>query len=257
MLAALAHGDLTERISADYQGSFGELKTNANETVEQLAEIVTEIQAATGGDIERGRRDQRRRRGPRAAHRAAGLQPRGDRGLDGADGGDRQAERRRTRSRPTSSSTSANQIAERGGAVVGDAVDAMSRIEESLAEDRRHHRRDRRDRLPDQPAGAQRRGRGGARRRGRQGLRGGRRRGAHARPALGRGGEGHQGADPEQRQRGQGRRQAGQRRRRGAAGDRRGRSARSPTSSPRSRPPRRSRRAASSRSTARSPRWTR
>ena len=65
------------------------------------------------------------------------------------------------------------------------AADAMKRIE-VVAQDRRNHRRHRRDRVPDQPAGAQRRGRGGARRRcGPRLRRGG---GGSARPgAAGRG----------------------------------------------------------------------
>ena len=47
MLGALAEGDLTRRITADYQGTLGELKDNANRTAEQLAEIVGQIQTAT------------------------------------------------------------------------------------------------------------------------------------------------------------------------------------------------------------------
>ena len=55
---------------------------------------------------------------------------------------------------------------------------------EFVVEDRQHHRRHRRDRLPDQPAGAERRRGSGARRRGRQGLCRRRPGSARARPAL-------------------------------------------------------------------------
>ncbi|MDH3665025.1 MAG: methyl-accepting chemotaxis protein, partial [Alphaproteobacteria bacterium] len=47
MLAAMAKGDLGKRITADFQGKFGELKDNANNTAEQLTTIVAKIQAAT------------------------------------------------------------------------------------------------------------------------------------------------------------------------------------------------------------------
>src|SRR3546814_7784511 len=62
-------------------------------------------------------------------------------------------------------------------------------------EDLRYRRADRRDRLPDQPAGAQCQRRGGPGRRGRQGLCGGGAGGARAGAALGQCVEGHQGAD--------------------------------------------------------------
>ena len=48
VLKALAEGDLTQRVEADYQGLFGELKNACNTTCEQLKEIVTQIREATG-----------------------------------------------------------------------------------------------------------------------------------------------------------------------------------------------------------------
>ncbi len=47
VLRALAEGDLTQRIEADYQGLFGELKEASNATSERLKEIVAQIRAAT------------------------------------------------------------------------------------------------------------------------------------------------------------------------------------------------------------------
>ena len=47
VLAALAKGDLTETITADYKGTFGQLKDDANKTVEQLTAIVSQIKGAT------------------------------------------------------------------------------------------------------------------------------------------------------------------------------------------------------------------
>ncbi len=46
VLRALAAGDLTERITADYSGTFGELKEYSNSTSEQLAGIIGEVRNA-------------------------------------------------------------------------------------------------------------------------------------------------------------------------------------------------------------------
>jgi methyl-accepting chemotaxis protein len=48
MFGALSEGDLTQRITADYQGGFATLKQNANTTAQRLSETVTEIKAAAG-----------------------------------------------------------------------------------------------------------------------------------------------------------------------------------------------------------------
>ena len=47
VLGAMARGDLTERISNDYEGTFGQLKDDANQTVAQLADIVGQIRDAS------------------------------------------------------------------------------------------------------------------------------------------------------------------------------------------------------------------
>ncbi len=46
VLAALAKGDLTQTISADYAGTFGRLKSDSNATVENLTRTVVEIKEA-------------------------------------------------------------------------------------------------------------------------------------------------------------------------------------------------------------------
>ena len=43
VFSALAQGDLTQTIDASYDGAFGEVKTNANATVEKLTSIMSEI----------------------------------------------------------------------------------------------------------------------------------------------------------------------------------------------------------------------
>ncbi|MFP5304857.1 MAG: methyl-accepting chemotaxis protein, partial [Gammaproteobacteria bacterium] len=47
VLAALAQGDLTQRVSGDFKGTFGKLRDDANTTVEQLTRIVGQIKQAT------------------------------------------------------------------------------------------------------------------------------------------------------------------------------------------------------------------
>jgi methyl-accepting chemotaxis protein len=47
VLGALSHSDLTHTISNDYAGSFGQLKDDANTTVEKLKEIIDQIKEAT------------------------------------------------------------------------------------------------------------------------------------------------------------------------------------------------------------------
>jgi methyl-accepting chemotaxis protein len=46
VLGALAQGDLTETISGDYQGTFGQLKDDSNATVAQLTETISRIKEA-------------------------------------------------------------------------------------------------------------------------------------------------------------------------------------------------------------------
>ena len=47
VLAALAKGDLTQRIEKEFSGEFGQMSNNANSTVSQLTGIVTQIKGST------------------------------------------------------------------------------------------------------------------------------------------------------------------------------------------------------------------
>ena len=47
VLGALAKGDLTEKITNEYEGTFGQLKSDSNLTVEKLSEIVSQIREST------------------------------------------------------------------------------------------------------------------------------------------------------------------------------------------------------------------
>jgi len=47
MLSALSKGDLTDKITNEYSGTFGQLKDDANATVENLKEIIGQVKEAT------------------------------------------------------------------------------------------------------------------------------------------------------------------------------------------------------------------
>ena len=47
VLNAMSHGDLTQKISGEYEGTFGQLKNDTNATVESLIKIVEQIKEAT------------------------------------------------------------------------------------------------------------------------------------------------------------------------------------------------------------------
>ena len=256
MLSALADGDLTNRIDAEYRGMFGELKNDANKMAERIGATIAEIKASAAevtnasAEISTSTTDLSQRTEEQAASLeetsasmeeiASTVKKNAENAQAGQSVGQQYPRRRRPR-RP-------------GGRPGGRGYGQDRGI---LAQDLRHHRRHRRDRPADQPAGAQRRGGSRARRRSRPRLCGRRLRSAQPGAALLAGRQGHQGPDHQLERSGQGRRRAGQSRRRGADRDRRIRSRRWPTSSPTSPMPATSRRPASSRSTRRSPRWTR
>jgi len=48
IMGAMAEGDLTRRVTADYQGMFGELKKDANAMAERIGSTIAEIKASAG-----------------------------------------------------------------------------------------------------------------------------------------------------------------------------------------------------------------
>lgn len=48
MLGAMSRGDLTERITREYQGSFGQLKDDANTTADKLTEVIGNVRSSSG-----------------------------------------------------------------------------------------------------------------------------------------------------------------------------------------------------------------
>jgi len=99
MLGALAQGDLTSRITAQYQGAFAGIKDNANATAQRLSQTITEIKTAAREGCQRSRGDFDCDNRPVATDRGAGRQFGGDLGLDG--GNLRSGEKER-RERPAS-----------------------------------------------------------------------------------------------------------------------------------------------------------
>ena len=195
-LKRLASGDLAFQLNEAFAQDFEALRRDFNQSVSQLGTTMSEISNSISGQsiAARGRsarrstifpsarnsRPPRLRKRPRRLMRSPSMSPIPPSGPKKPHVG----EPRQSIGGPNSSH------------VVAHAEEAMRRIEERLAADLQHHRRHRRDRLPDQPSGAECRRRGGACRRCRQGLC--RRRPGSARtcPALRQGRQGDQGADP-------------------------------------------------------------
>ena len=127
---AIAAGDLTRRITADYHGVFGQLKTDVNATADRLTEVVSRIKHAVG-EI-----------GTAAAEVAAGSDDLSQRSEQQAAGLERTAvslhQMADTVRQNAASAQQANQLAAEardvaisGGQIVVDTVTAMGRIESS------------------------------------------------------------------------------------------------------------------------------
>ena len=130
MLTALAAGDLTKRITADYQGDFATLKQSANETAGAIGSMIGQIKqsihevANVAAEISTSTTDLSQRTEQQAAS------------LEETSASMEQISA--TVRKNAENAQQANQfavetqeVAERGGAVVGDAVGAMAGIEES------------------------------------------------------------------------------------------------------------------------------
>ena len=130
MLCALAEGDLTRRITADYQGTLGSLKDNANNTADHLAEIVGRIQTATvevknaASEISSGTADL----SSRTEQAAANLEETAASTEELAATVKQNAENAKNASRLANS---ADQTAKTGGQVAEQAVSAVAGMEQS------------------------------------------------------------------------------------------------------------------------------
>ena len=95
MLGEIAdgNGDLTRRMPVESGDEVGALATAFNRFVSSLNRTMTDVRGSTYCDRRRLERDRGRQPGPVEPHRGAGLQPGGDRHLDGRTDLHRQAER--------------------------------------------------------------------------------------------------------------------------------------------------------------------
>lgn len=130
VLGALAQGDLTERIDADFQGMFGQMKEDANQTSLRLKEIIGQIREAVGAidtaakEIAIGNTDLSQRTEEQAANleeTASSMEQLTSTVRQNADNA-RQANQLAIR---------ASETAVRGGEVVAKVVDTMASINTS------------------------------------------------------------------------------------------------------------------------------
>jgi methyl-accepting chemotaxis protein len=130
MFGALAEGDMTLRIGGDYQGMFGKLKDDANSMAERIGSTIGEIKAAArevnnaSAEISTSTTDLSQR----TEEQAASLEETSASMEEISATVKKNAENAQQANQFTSETRA---VAERGGAVVGDAVNAMARIEES------------------------------------------------------------------------------------------------------------------------------
>jgi methyl-accepting chemotaxis protein len=130
VLGALAKGDLTEKITNEYHGTFGQLKDDSNATVEQLTEVIRSIKEAAdtintaAKEIASGNTDLSSRTEEQASsleETAASMEELTSTVKQNAENA-KQANQL---------AASASGIATRGGEVVGQVVETMSSISES------------------------------------------------------------------------------------------------------------------------------
>jgi methyl-accepting chemotaxis protein len=129
VMEALARGDLTTTMEGEYRGAFAELKRNVNATVARLSQTVIEIQASAGtiatatGQIASGAQNL----SSRAENQAASLEEIAATMEEMSATVKTNAENAFAAS---SLSTEASGRADKGGAIVAEAVTAMAQIEE-------------------------------------------------------------------------------------------------------------------------------
>jgi methyl-accepting chemotaxis protein len=130
MLAALAEGNLTKRITADYQGNFATLKQNANTTAERIAATITEIKRSSrevtnaAAEISTSTSDLSHRTEEQAASLEETSASMGQLSLTVKKNSENAQQANETASK-------AQQVAERGRQVVAYAVKAVAQIEGS------------------------------------------------------------------------------------------------------------------------------
>ncbi|WP_374488814.1 methyl-accepting chemotaxis protein [Zoogloea sp.] len=130
VLNAIARGDLTEKIEADYGGLFGQLKDDTNTTVERLREVVGQIKEASEAintaakEIAAGNSDL----SSRTEEQASSLEETAS-SMEELNATVKQNADNAREARDLAGSS--NQVAEQGGAMVSRVVETMGAIQES------------------------------------------------------------------------------------------------------------------------------
>lgn len=130
VLGSMARGVLTERITRNYDGSFGELKENANGTIEKLTDIIGKIRTASNAistaanEIAQGNADLSQR----TEEQASSLEETAS-SMEEMTSTVRQSAENAQQANTLA--TSAQKKAGEGGQVVSKAVEAMGAISES------------------------------------------------------------------------------------------------------------------------------
>ena len=130
MMSALAEGDLTRRITAEYHGTFATLRDSANMTAERLSQIVADIKSSAmevsnaAAEIATSTTDLSQR----TEEQAAGLEETSASMEEIAATVKKNAENAQHANQLTAGT---REVADKGGQVVANAVEAMSRIEDS------------------------------------------------------------------------------------------------------------------------------
>jgi methyl-accepting chemotaxis protein len=130
MMSALAEGDLTRRIEAEYYGTFATLKDSANTTAERLSQIVSDVKGAAAEVLSAAAEisTSTTNLSQRTEEQAAGLEETSASMEEMAETVKKNAANAREANQFT---LNTREVADRGGKVVATAVDAMSRIEDS------------------------------------------------------------------------------------------------------------------------------
>jgi methyl-accepting chemotaxis protein len=130
MLSVLSDGNLTERITADYEGDFGKLKNKANSAAERIGQTIGEIKRASlevtnaSAEISTSTTDLSQR----TEEQAAGLEETSASMEEIAATIKKNSENAQQANQSTGK---AREVADLGGEVVGKAVAAMAQIEAS------------------------------------------------------------------------------------------------------------------------------
>ncbi len=130
VLGALSRGDLTETISNEYFGTFGQLKDDSNATVENLRSLIEQIKSATESintaakEIAAGNTDLSQR----TEEQASSLEETASSMEQLASTVKQNAENAK---QANQMAAAASGVAVKGGAVVGEVVNTMSAINES------------------------------------------------------------------------------------------------------------------------------